>query len=1050
MNDKIVISTISKIYFVIVSFLSFIFLTLSVIFVLLQNGIYIDNISLPNLKIKKLYIKWNEKLSITVDETKIIKKKSNNTAIDYKEINKIFKELVLFDNWFEQVIINKITFNEISASFKYIDGKNGFIKALSPNFSLKSSLFFESKLLNIKIDEFHDFKKKIDLSGNIIFDAYNLELTSSLNANINNEVFLNILLNANRDRLFYRVNSLKDIKSITHTVDIFNLDPRVRYWIVDAIKMSDLSLNAAYGWMDYKNLGQAYKNFYADATLNKLHYTYDQALDAIHTKNTAIEFREGVLYIRPHKAYTYGFFMDKSWLKIDFTTKEELLTLYLLFEGKVNQDLLGLLNRYEIKLPFLQNSGTVDTNLKLTVNLMTIDVQAKGNFFTKEANFNYLGLDIDIFDAYITLNNFDVKIENMLAKYQDIATAKVNVTFDAKNKIGDIDFKVKDISFKETGLILANQKDLNISYHISPKQDTIDIDPSTWNFQEQAIEIDRLKVPFNLDKLTAKIPTTLVKIPNRASAYISGMTSLKPNRVDLNIDLLKLSFENLELTQSNTALKLLYENKKLNIKSVDEVRINIDDFESIISNLSINIENENIFLHKANFNLQNIANTEINGFYNSAIKKGSINLKNLKIRHNELKEYITEKENLHLVINLNDKETMLTIKELDMDYTQENKGWKLRFNSLEKLAQQSKKLKEYRLNSGNLTIYKNIKDSDMKILSNIKYPYKLLVTNNKPVENYIINGKIDNKTGGVFLNINNSIDIEIDKSLKVDAKEVGVNINAILDFFNDKNSTQNSTKNKSVMLNLKNSYLWISKNRHIISDTIELQYFNNITTAQLIHKKGNAGFKFENYNFHLYGEKFGDDFMDSLFALSDFKDGELVFSIDGTTKEYDGIFHIKNTTIIDYKILNNILAFINTVPSLVTFSLPGYSKDGLRVKRAYMNFHSKDDTIDISDISLNSEEIDIVGYGKASFQRNDIDLQLNLKSDLGSSVAKIPLVGYILLGKDTVSTSLSVTGALDDPDVNTLIAKDIIVAPLNIIKRTFTLPFQLFSNDKDK
>ena len=114
-----------------------------------------------------------------------------------------------------------------------------------------------------------------------------------------------------------------------------------------------------------------------------------------------------------------------------------------------------------------------------------------------------------------------------------------------------------------------------------------------------------------------------------------------------------------------------------------------------------------------------------------------------------------------------------------------------------------------------------------------------------------------------------------------------------------------------------------------------------------------------------------------------------------------------------------------------------------------MNFHSKDDTINISDISLSSEEINIVGHGNASFKRNSIDLQLNLKSDLGSTVAKIPLVGYILLGEDTVSTSLSITGDLDNPDINTLIAKHIIIAPLNIIKRTFSLPFNLFKNDKE-
>ena len=47
-------------------------------------------------------------------------------------------------------------------------------------------------------------------------------------------------------------------------------------------------------------------------------------------------------------------YLDKSWLKIDFTQKDEILTLHLLFDGKLNKDLLKVLNRYKIKLPFLQ------------------------------------------------------------------------------------------------------------------------------------------------------------------------------------------------------------------------------------------------------------------------------------------------------------------------------------------------------------------------------------------------------------------------------------------------------------------------------------------------------------------------------------------------------------------------------------------------------------------------------------------------------------------------------------------------------------------------
>ncbi|MCD4667751.1 MAG: AsmA-like C-terminal domain-containing protein, partial [Sulfurimonas sp.] len=101
------------------------------------------------------------------------------------------------------------------------------------------------------------------------------------------------------------------------------------------------------------------------------------------------------------------------------------------------------------------------------------------------------------------------------------------------------------------------------------------------------------------------------------------------------------------------------------------------------------------------------------------------------------------------------------------------------------------------------------------------------------------------------------------------------------------------------------------------------------------------------------------------------------------------------------------------------------------------------------DIYLDSKEIDIFGSGKANFIDDTVDLELNLKSDLGSKISKIPLVGYLLMDKDSISTTLSITGKLSDPDIKSLIAKDIVVVPLNILKRTITLPFKLFEN-KDK
>jgi len=1011
----------------------------------LQNGIHIDNINLPNLKVKQLYIKWNKNININIDEITINTNPKQKKQIDYKNINQYFKKIILFDNWFEQITINKIIFNDITASFKYKAGGNGYLNAKSKNFSVKSSLFFESNMFNININSFHDYKRNIDINGNIIFNAHMPELTSNIDIKINNEIFLNVLINANEEKLFYKIDAKKNIKNLNYIAKLFKLDKRVSYWFTDAIKSTDILINSAHGWFEYKKIDEAYKNFHAIATLKNLNYTYDKKLDAIHTKETVVEFKDGILNIKPHNAYTYGFFLDKSWLKIDFTKKQELLSLYLMLKGAIDKNLIFLLKRYNIKLPVIQNSGTVNTNLKLSINLRTLDVEAHGDFFAKKANFNYLGLDIDTTDTYMILNNFNISIKNMLAKYKDIATAKVTVDFNAKKNKGIVKFKISDINFKKTGIKLDNHI-LNASYNISPKQDTLSIDKSTWSFYDKKITLDKVIIPVDLSRFKAQLPVTIIKIQNIASAYISGDISLKSQDIDLNIDLLDFKYKNIKMAQSNIPLKITYKDKdkNINIKSTYKARIAFGAIEPVFDNISIDIKNNKIFLNNTNLIFEDIAKAKLSGFYSLNKKEGLFEIKNLTFKNKDIWQTTNNNKKISFSVSQKNQQTLIDSKEFDLKYISNTSGWKLKINSLKKLSSNSKELQKYHIKDANITIFQKNGINDINFTAHINYPYKILVKNNTPVKNYTIKGILKDKTNDMLLNINKMVNIKIKKDIEIEADNIGINLNDLLRYFSD-NTDSTAKKSKNIFVKLHKSYLWISKDRHVVSDSIQLQYFNKITTAQLTHRNGKAGFKFDNGKFHLYGENFNDNFMQNLFALSKFKNGKMSFSMNGTIKEYDGIFYIDNTTMIDYKLLNNILAFIDTAPSLVTFSLPEYNKNGLKVRSAYATFHSKDHVIKFTNMYLDSKEMDIAGKGTMSFKKNEIDLVLNLKSNLGSSINKIPVVGYILLGDDTVSTSLSITGKLSNPKIKSLLAKEIIVAPLNIIKRTLHAPFNIFT-----
>ena len=327
----------------------------------------------------------------------------------------------------------------------------------------------------------------------------------------------------------------------------------------------------------------------------------------------------------------------------------------------------------------------------------------------------------------------------------------------------------------------------------------------------------------------------------------------------------------------------------------------------------------------------------------------------------------------------------------------------------------------------------------------IEYPHKVLIINNSPISKYIFNGKIDTKLNNTSVNVNDVVDIYIDKKIKINTKKIGINIDELLNALAS-NSSDNSSSSIELLFNAQNSFLYVTDDRHIISDNISLEYINSKLVAKLMHEDGVAGFSFVDKQMQLYGENFNDEFMEKLFYLSKFEGGNLSFSMNGTVQDYHGIFNIEETTVKSYKVLNNVLAFVNTIPSLVTFSLPGYNKKGLKIDNAYITFESKNHDLNISNIYLDSKELGIRGKGTANVKKNRVDVKLNLKTDLASSVSKVPVVGHILFDGDSISTSLSIKGKLDDPKIKSLIAKDIIVAPLNIIKRTLLYPYHLLSD----
>ncbi|WP_223891146.1 AsmA-like C-terminal domain-containing protein [Sulfurovum sp. TSL6] len=186
----------------------------------------------------------------------------------------------------------------------------------------------------------------------------------------------------------------------------------------------------------------------------------------------------------------------------------------------------------------------------------------------------------------------------------------------------------------------------------------------------------------------------------------------------------------------------------------------------------------------------------------------------------------------------------------------------------------------------------------------------------------------------------------------------------------------------------------------------------------------------------------------ALHPLIDFKGlqhGRYTLKVSGDPeKTMKGEIIVEGGVMKDFKAYNNTLAFINTIPALASLQNPGYSDKGFTIEKGLAEYRViKQEKIIFDSIYIKGRSATIAGTGEIDLQKKTIDINLAIQSarELGKLVGSLPLVGYIIMGKDKSMTfGLQITGTLDDPKVSTSAGGDILSLPLKILKRALESP----------
>jgi len=1049
MNDSTIIKAISTVHSAIIDLLIIISITLFTIYFTLHIGLKLDSFILPGLKIEQLYIKWDEKIVVNIDSIKITKS-NTKSKFDIKSLdaNKLLKNTQLLDTFFSEVHIRHIQVNEINATFSYKENYDAYIKVDGPTLNLLANIDMNDHLIHISIKEFTESSTKTTMKGDIIADTLEQRIYANISLNAADTLPLDLFLLADIEKVQLWGKGSKVItKDLDPVVNMISMHEAIKPWIAEYLKGEALHLEYFKGTLFYDDPITFLDTLNVVAYYENAEYIFAPGYAPAIAPRIDLSFKDRILYIYPRNATFYGQPGGKTWITIDFETPTNpLLSVDVDLTARLTPKLVTWLKGYNIQLPFYQTKGKTKVKLDVWVTLGDIEVTAKGYFSTKKASFNFSDTDIIVKDVYVKLDNTDVDISRLNATLLDKAvSADVTGKFDPVTGKGRFDVKLKHVLFgkgKNTFALSTKHKRQSFSYILEPKADRLLIPKSYWRFGEKEITVNSVIAPFNFAQLRGNIPTTLVSVDNDTKAYVTGSFDIKDLKTDLMVDLLKLKTPTLTLNQTNTPLQVIY-NDGLIVKVLKPSNWDLDGSKLTVNPSELLYKENIITIKDAHVAISDLVDSRIQGSYNINDGHGELLLKELHAQLGDKKLLEIDKD-IKINIEKDFKEHFIEIPIFNLKIKADHRGWDMGIKNIKQLSSYSPLLQEYNITAGSIHMRSKNSGDKISLYGHIPYPYNILVKGNKPIETINFNGSYQDETLNLLLNNNIKAQLK-DSRLTIKTEKIGINLFTVLDFIADHPSKGNNKKKSNFKVDIEatQSYLYINEYRRALADKLLLQYSDEHMNVQLLHgSNGGAFLEYKDKEFFIYGDNFNDKFMDGLAEFSDFKGGKFSFYITGDDDKIDAVVQIKDTIIKDYKSLNNIFAFMNTIPALVTFSVPHYNTNGMKVQEAYASLSIKNKMMDIKGFHVKAEEMAFNGKGSVNITEMTQDVEISLVTEATTNLSKIPILGFILVGKEdnTATTTITMTGPLEDPVVKNTLAKDIGIGTFNIIKRTLTFP----------
>ncbi|MDH3327941.1 MAG: AsmA-like C-terminal domain-containing protein [Desulfobulbaceae bacterium] len=458
--------------------------------------------------------------------------------------------------------------------------------------------------------------------------------------------------------------------------------------------------------------------------------------------------------------------------------------------------------------------------------------------------------------------------------------------------------------------------------------------------------------------------------------------------------------------------------------------------------VSVQLTDSRITIHNAEISYSDILRSRLSGLVDissgHASLENEIEQLNLNARKTDILQAAQMK--LPLEIDFSHESTVIDLEQIKTAITLSNEGTTVDIDSLEAVRPLVPILQNLPFSEGNVHLSFN----DLSFISfsgELDIPGSILSLEDKPVTLFTFQGtRTPEKTlasvndDRILINISDRVKVTLNEYLPMIAI----------------NNMSFDEKIPSLPLPLEITgpeILLKVKDMQVPTRDFEYRVTGSDMVFTAVLEKGRFLFESTEKKKILVGNGLDAGLAEKFIRFTDLSEGLINVNLEGDAEGYNGYLEFSNVVIREYLLMNNILAFLNSIPALATLSEPGFDHDGYRVKDGIVHFDLQDELLTIRQLRTDGTTVNCEAQGWIDFDDRTIKLNMELITfkDYSRIIDLLPWAGYAFLGEDgSLSTSLKIDGSLDNPTITTYLARDILMTPVNVIRRTIEWPFKIF------